>query len=736
MTANVSTRLCHNCMSAHPRDVAVCPYCGYDSAAYKPHPLFLKPGLLLQEQYVLGRVLGQGGFGITYVGLDKHLCKRVAIKEYLPSNLATRSPDGPRIVPLEHQEQAFSQSLGLFINEARYLAKFEHPNIVRVLNYFEANHTGYMVMEYLDGTPALAWLRAQGGHLAPAAAMEIVRPLLDALHTIHAENIYHLDISAQNIFIRDDASPVLFDFGAARRVIGDYTHTLALVLKRGYSPLEQYADGGRIGPWTDIYACAAFLYLLLGGRLPPPAPERFHVETLVAPHRFSQLKIAPAFSEAVCKGLAVKAEDRFSDVRSFQAALEQALLASPDASSRSSPRRWALAGLLAVASLAFFYYTALRNTEPPAPVAEASPAQPEMAAPRALPEQPSPVAEEQAQENLTHVLLARAGAFLDAGEAAKAHDAFTTLAELEPEHPALAEAFIQVAAWYRAQIQEALTTRQWQKAGALLRQAEARFPQDAELARLAQRLQAELKAQRLSDLFARADVQLAALKLTTPSGDNAYETYREILRLAPGHKAALAGENRIAGEYARLAQQQEDVEKKKFFVAKGLSIAPQHPELLHLESALHTPPPPLAPEPPSAARPEPTPALAELTEQAGAAHARADWERAAGLYKSILILYPEHTQAREGLQQIAAAYLQRARESVRREQLPEALWQVSKGLNTVPEHPALLALQAELKQRLEQQTAAPAPIVPPAQPTPPVKKEERNGSTLPITPSF
>ncbi|MBE9562033.1 MAG: serine/threonine protein kinase, partial [Proteobacteria bacterium] len=280
-----------------------CPRCGFDEHKYQQHPLYLEPRTILQNQYIIGITLGQGGFGTTYLGLDQRLQKKVAIKEYLPATLATRDVITAKVIPLKKQENTFHKGLQLFIDEARHLAKFDHPNIVRVINFFEANQTGYMVMDYLEGLNPEAIINQVGGNLPVKEALDIILPLLDALAEVHTKHIYHRDISIQNICILKSGIPVLIDFGAARHVVGEQSHTLDLVLKHGYSPIEQYSGRGKIGPWTDIYACGALLYLMITGKLPPAATDRFCEDILVAPIEM-KIDISQSINNTIMRSLA------------------------------------------------------------------------------------------------------------------------------------------------------------------------------------------------------------------------------------------------------------------------------------------------------------------------------------------------------------------------------------------------------------------------------------------------
>ncbi|MEY3219213.1 MAG: hypothetical protein RIT27_570 [Pseudomonadota bacterium] len=309
--------LCCYCFTPKKPLQTLCPHCNIDEKSYYPHPLYLKSTTLLNNQYLIGKVLGQGGFGITYLGLDIHLKKTVAIKEYLPTTLAGREENF--VIPLKNQQSNFQKGLNSFLEEARHLAKFNHPNIVRVLNYFEEHHTGYMVMEYINGENPATLLKQHGGVLTIEQTLAILLPILDALETIHAQHLFHLDISAHNILIDQNNTPILIDFGAARsmNLILEQTRTLTLVLKPGYSPPEQYSGTGHIGAWTDIYACGALFYFLLSEKLPPAATDRWQTDNLPI------LKVEPFINQAIKKSLQLKIEQRFQHISDFRRAISE-----------------------------------------------------------------------------------------------------------------------------------------------------------------------------------------------------------------------------------------------------------------------------------------------------------------------------------------------------------------------------------------------------------------------------
>lgn len=268
-------------------------------------------------EYRLDRVLGAGGFGITYLAWDRHLEKQVAIKEYLPGTLAVRALDGSVVPVATQRRHDYAWGLDRFVKEARTLARFSHPHIVRVNRYFEANGTAYMVMDYEAGEPLGVWLR-QRPRPDEACLRSILLPLLDGLEAVHAEGFLHRDIKPANVFIRENGKPVLLDFGSARQANGNQTRTLTSIVSPGYAPLEQYASDGNQGPWTDIYSLAGVMYRAMLSENPPEAAAR--VQRDVLPERLE--RVAPhygrPFLEAVRWGLALDERRRPQAVRHWR----------------------------------------------------------------------------------------------------------------------------------------------------------------------------------------------------------------------------------------------------------------------------------------------------------------------------------------------------------------------------------------------------------------------------------
>ncbi len=279
----------------------------------------LPVGTVLVGDYRIQRVLGAGGFGVTYLAEESALSRVVTLKEYFPSDFAARK-DGLEAMPRSSDSDGdFQWGRDRFIEEAKTLAKLDHPNIVRVYRYFEANNTAYMVLQFEEGLSFKSWLKGLGRAPRQKELDAIVGPLLDALEFIHKADYLHRDIAPDNIIIRKDNVPVLIDFGSARGEIAAHSKTVSALVKPGYSPYEQYAETSRQqGPWSDIYALAATLYHAITGKRPPDSPSRIMKDEYV-PARESALGAYRAgFLKAIDKALLMNVEARPQSVAAWR----------------------------------------------------------------------------------------------------------------------------------------------------------------------------------------------------------------------------------------------------------------------------------------------------------------------------------------------------------------------------------------------------------------------------------
>lgn len=321
-----NVQFCPGCLRDAEFENGVCTKCGFDMNGYTVMPHHLVPGTLVKQRYKIGRVLGEGGFGITYIGIDTVLNLKVAIKEFYMSGYVNRNHDAsPNVfATLGTHRDTFEKNREKFLNEARVLAQFYgEAGIVGVRDFCEENGTAYIIMDFLNGVDLKTYLE-QKGRLAPEEAVKLLMPVMTSLQHVHAEGIIHRDISPDNIMVMEDGSTKLLDFGAAREISQTDIKSLSVILKPGYAPEEQYRSKGRQGPWTDVYALAATLYKCIVGATPDDAMERMYRDRLPSPAA-ADAACPIAISNVIIKGLAVRQADRYQDVASFLADLKTAM---------------------------------------------------------------------------------------------------------------------------------------------------------------------------------------------------------------------------------------------------------------------------------------------------------------------------------------------------------------------------------------------------------------------------
>lgn len=315
---------CMGCMEKFSDEYQVCPYCGYIVGTKAAEALHIEPGSVLHDRYIVGRVLGFGGFGITYIGWDALLEQKVAIKEYLPSEFSTRMPGVTQVTVFNgDKKEQFRDGMKRFVDEAKRLARFHQcDGIVKVFDSFEDNNTAYIVMEYLQGETLAERLKREGT-IPPEQAVEMLIPVIRSLKVVHAEGIIHRDIAPDNIFITLDGQVKLIDFGAARYATTSHSRSLTVIVKPGYSPEEQYRSRGDQGSHTDTYAIGAVLYKMITGVTPPDALERrafFETKKkdILKPISKYCKSIDSNLETAILNAMNVRIEDRTPDMEQLE----------------------------------------------------------------------------------------------------------------------------------------------------------------------------------------------------------------------------------------------------------------------------------------------------------------------------------------------------------------------------------------------------------------------------------
>jgi len=322
---NAANTTCMNCFTQHSESLNPCPNCGYNEFEVEPSPHLLRPRTILNGKYLVGRVIGQGGFGITYVGFDLNLGLRIALKEYYPTGFVTRettSTSAATVQPFTGSEgEFFLKGREKFINEARSLAKFYTlPGIVSVKDYFLENGTAYITMEFIDGQTLKEYVAVMGGKLLSAQVFDLMKPVMSSLAEVHKTGIIHRDISPDNIMISSDGYLKLLDFGAARDFTETGNKSMSVMLKPGFAPEEQYRTKGEQGPWTDIYALCATMYRCITGITPEESVERVRKDNVLPPSSMG-IAIDPRKEQALMMGMAVLQDKRFQSISAIYSAM-------------------------------------------------------------------------------------------------------------------------------------------------------------------------------------------------------------------------------------------------------------------------------------------------------------------------------------------------------------------------------------------------------------------------------
>ncbi len=316
---------CYGCMTHTENGDHSCGKCGYDPVSYVVAPHHLPPGTVLHERYLLGKVLGEGGFGITYVGRDTLLDMKVAVKEFYMNGYVNRNNTVSHevLASVGTGADLFTQNKAKFIEEARVLARFSNEvGIVGIRDFFEENGTAYMIMDFIEGTTLRTYLERKG-KMPMRDVIMIMEPVMHALQHVHEQNVIHRDISPDNIMITPEKQIKLLDFGAAREISKNDAKSLSVILKPGYAPEEQYRSRGQQGTWTDVYALSATMYRCISGITPDDAMERMFEDKVKPLHQICAC--TPAVSSVIMKGLSVRKDGRYQSIRELRKDLERAL---------------------------------------------------------------------------------------------------------------------------------------------------------------------------------------------------------------------------------------------------------------------------------------------------------------------------------------------------------------------------------------------------------------------------
>ena len=318
------SKRCLGCMGIINDQDTVCSKCGYVEGTLAKEAYHLPPGCVLRKRFLVGRVLGFGGFGVTYIGYDQVLNIVVAIKEYLPSEFSTRVP-GQTMVTIYsgEREEQFLAGKDKMLEEARRLAAFQDVGgIVSIYDSFEENRTVYLIMEFLEGETLKKKLLREK-KLSLDESLRITNEVLSALESVHQKGIIHRDVAPDNIYLTKSGQVKILDFGAARYATSKHSRSLSLMVKPGYTPEEQYQSHGRQGPWTDVYAVAATCYHMITGIVPEDSMERGIKDELKSPLKLG-IKIPKSVSRALMNALNIKVEDRTQSAKEFKAELAAA----------------------------------------------------------------------------------------------------------------------------------------------------------------------------------------------------------------------------------------------------------------------------------------------------------------------------------------------------------------------------------------------------------------------------
>ncbi len=500
------------------------------------HRNSLQPGYKLHWYHII-KILGQGGFGITYLAHDTNLDQQVAIKEYLPTDLAVRENDISVHPVSEGHRESYEWGLERFISEARTLAKFKHHNIVRVLSVFTENNTAYMVMEYEHGEPMDALIKNRKT-IEEEKLKSILMPMLDGLEQVHKEGFIHRDIKPPNIYIRTDGSPVLLDFGSARQSLGIQTKTLTTMVSPGYAPFEQYTSkSDKQGPWTDIYGLGATLYRAVTGIGPTDAMDRSEAllhtnkDVYVPASKIAHENYSEGFLAAIDHALLFKTDERPQSIGEWRKEFDNKIVITNTESEAET---------VAINSATVPGDDQTTDAKTVLPDAEDKPEEKNKKKPRSL------LGKLIKWTAILFVILLVLAILSDDEKQKSAVEPQVTDSQVgDQEVDVPVEPFISDT--------PAVTDE------------------------IISDVQSE--SQIIDDLLVGARSNIGELKLTSPLGNNAYEKYQTVLNLDPHNPEALNGLDRIVDEYIDLmdfALGKHDIPRARNYLRKGMNVNSEH----------------------------------------------------------------------------------------------------------------------------------------------------------------
>lgn len=547
----------------------------------EPHPQgALEPGYRLLW-YRIGRILGRGAFGVTYLAEDINLHRPVAIKEFFPSQYCSRRSDSAEIRPLsENSEEDFRWAMERFLTEARTLAHFEHPNIIRVINVFEQNGTAYMVMHYESGLSLSALLKRRRT-LKEGELTKLLIPILDGLEKVHASGFIHRDIKPSNIYIREGGSPVLLDFGSARQSMQEHTQTLTSLVSPGYAPIEQYTSkGDRQGPWTDIYGLGATLYRAVTGLLPPSAIDRSEAlsegkeDYMTRASELVRTPYSEAFLNAIDHALAFSVDKRPQSVANWRTEFGFTL-GDIDTQPEYNTNRYA--------------QSQTAENELPATAGQ-------IASSEADYSEIINIADTDSEADSEESTAVNSGPAEQEADNSK---------KMDTESPTERIDAVNSGQTGRLPIYMAASAVIALAIGALLLNGESEkvrqidlntdgnevmvLPVETAIEQPDAASQPPSRSRQIKSLLAAAREDLDAQRLTTPADNNAYDKFQQVLQLDPDNRPAKRGIEAVYNRYLQFAQratQADDFDKASAMLDKAASVIPQGPGLMRARVAL------------------------------------------------------------------------------------------------------------------------------------------------------